>query len=139
MTPARSAGLLLLLAAAFPLGVWGILLFVGNPECLSIWKQALDFIYFVFSTENSDRLLFVWLAVLPCCLIALALAYLCYPPRTKRGAAVLLALNIALAGIAAVFSPFHITFWVALPALLGWQCFRSTPPGAASEIGVQLV
>jgi hypothetical protein len=118
----RKAGLLLLLASLFPLGIWALLLFAGTPDGVSKWKDATDFVLFAFSDQNPDRRTFIILAGLPLCLIALAAGYLRHTQFQTRNAVLLFAANLALAALSFVEGPEHLTFFIALPAWWGWKC-----------------
>ena len=123
----RKAGLSLLLASAFPIGIWAILLYSGTPDCVSKWKDATDFIRFVFSEQNADRVTFITLAALPLSLTVLAAIYLRHPGFQPRSAALLFAANLALITISFFEGPQELTFFIALPAWWGWKCVTESP------------
>jgi hypothetical protein len=122
LRPANVAALLLILAAGLASVPWFILVFVGNPPNRSVEQAALEQLTYLFSSENSERWLFVWNAALPLLSAAVGVAYLCRVAGSRQWAIVLLCLNVLLAGVAAVVANWPIAFFVALPALWGWRC-----------------
>jgi len=134
MNPARTAGQLLFIAAAFSVVTWGLFLFTGTPEHASRLKAGLEFAMFLFSSENPTRLEVVGFAALPFCLVGVALGYLSPITRTNRGAICLFVANTVLAVSVAATGPWNLALCAAFPLWWGWKCVSARKPTAPNVI-----
>ncbi len=124
VSSSRTAGLTAAAVSAAPTAMWAIVLFAGTPPGVSKFDDALGFVRYAFSPENSMRINFVFLAALPVCLLALSLIYLGATTLTKSFALALLVSNLVLVALSVRYGPSDLAFVVMLPAWWGWKCVR---------------
>jgi hypothetical protein len=127
-SPHKIAGLLSLLAALLVLGMWYIFLFVATPSNISATNAAVGTLEYVLSSENPYRVYFVWLLVAPVIAIALGVAYLWGPPRSKGVATTMFVLSLALGLSAFYFANWSLGLFIALPSYWGFICIRNAAP-----------
>lgn len=120
-SPDKVAGLLSVLAALVFLPMWYLVLFVATPSYMTANESAVSSLVYLFSQENPSRLMFVWLAALPCSCTVLGVAYLLGFARSKTVAVALFALSSCF-GIGALFTmDFALSFFVVLPTYWGYR------------------
>ncbi len=124
MSSSRIAGTITAAVSIAPIGIWAIVLFAGTPPGMSKFEDALGFIHYAFSAENTLRVEFAFLAALPVCLLVLSYMYLRATQLTKASALTLLISNLILAALSVRLGPNDLAFFIALPAWWGWRCVR---------------
>ena len=126
LAPSRIAGFLSLLAALPPIGVWFTLLFVAQPESLSVFNAATQTASYLLYEEQSTRLWFIWLAFVPVASIVIGLCYLSGLARARKTAAALLASSMVLGISSFALLDWLLAFWILLPSYWGFLSVRQT-------------
>ncbi len=124
MSSSRTAGFLLLFAAAIPIAIWAILLLVSPPSGMSTWKAVTTTALGLLTEESPNNWFFVALVALALALLGLAITYLSISLPTKSVATTLLCCNLITLAASALWGPSHLTFFVAVPLWWGWKCVR---------------
>lgn len=112
-------GLLFLLPAFGVLGIWYILLFVGNPPCDNDPIESLRF----FLNESPQPIFFRWLLVLPALYLTFTALYFSEIPRSRLGAIVLFSASVLLA-IATWLTVTSIAMFATMPLLYSFTNVR---------------
>jgi len=122
-----TAGILFLLAASLPVGIWVVYLFVAMPNPSSPIDSAIAELRYTFSAERDDRLWFAWLAALPFACAALGVAYLLNASRSRATAVAMLSLSGLLAAVTFFATAWPLGVFVALPMVWGYRCIERNP------------
>jgi hypothetical protein len=119
LTANNTAVILYLLAVLATLGVWYILLFVGNPPGANPIDNLLYFL-----NKPPTQLIFWWLLVLPGLCLLLAAAYYSKWSQTRMGAFILFGAGAALALAAWWATPSPVAALVSLALWYGFVVLR---------------
>ena len=112
LAPEKWAGIAYLAPAAAVLGIWGVLLFVGN----SPKSGSLDMLRYAL-LEEPERWFFWWLAAFPIACLLLSASYFSTVARGKVGAIALCAVGVALAAASWLTMDWTIALFVTVPLL----------------------
>jgi len=118
--PNTVAAILLMIPAVYALGVWFILLFVGN----SAEGALLGQLKYTYSSENDDRLWFVWFAALPVICIALAISYALGLAAHRVWAQLLFVSTVLIVLVNVALNAWFLVFLTALPLYWAYLCVR---------------
>ena len=125
--PSTVAAILLVIPTVYVLGVWYILLFVGN-SAEGAWLGQLRY---TFSAENNDRWWFIWFATLPIICIALATSYAVGLAAKRTWAQLLFAATALIAMANLALTAWFLAFLTALPIYWAFLCVRPSQNSGA--------
>lgn len=110
------AGILLLFAAAFPIGSWVLMASWGEGAGLPVIAYSL-------SDENPNRWWFYWWAFLPMLLLFIAALFYKGYARSKRNALTVFSLLVAITALSAFISSAMVPVLLA-PLFFSFRCVR---------------
>jgi hypothetical protein len=128
--PNTVAAILLMIPAMYALGVWYIMLFVGN-SAEGAWLGQLQY---TFSAENTDRWWFVWFAVLPVICIGLAISYALGLAANHVWAHLLFVTATLILVVNFALTAWFLAFLTALPLYWAYLCMRLAQGSGAPRV-----
>ena len=123
-SPDRIAGLLLLWAAIWVLGIWGVLLFADVPAGTPVWTSVAGQLHYIFLGGNPHKGWHLWMAVLPLLCIGLGVLYLNGAARKGNAGWLLFGVVLAIAVLAWSLNDWTIAVMLTLPLYWAFKAAR---------------
>ena len=130
----KVVGMLYLLPAFAVIGIWYVLLFVGNPTA----DTPIDAITYFLSDKTNETAWFLWpLVVFPLLCLLLSIAYFSRVPRARVGTLFLFFAGVSLALAAWITTNSGLAGLVSAPLFLAFKEVRRylTPHSAGTSSG----
>ena len=132
MSNKTSAGILLLLIAIMPIGIWVIYLNVANPTDIT-WKENLKYL---LSSENELQLWFYASVVSGVVSLIASITYFTSASNSKSVLMLLLSI-CTLQALPAIWSlAWDLKFVYSLPVIFGYLAYKN-PNNSLNQIGAK--